>query len=50
MGPAVKPDLVERAFVDQQVEALAGGQLAPLVLGLDLRQATAEVGLAAPLV
>ena len=44
-GPAVDADLDEGAFVDQQVEALAGGQLAALVLGFDLLEAAAEAGL-----
>ena len=50
VGAAVDTDLVEGSGVDQQVEPLAGGQLAALVLGLDLGQATAEFRLGAALV
>ena len=36
--------LAEGAFVEQQVEALAGGEAAPLVLGLDALLPAAELG------
>ena len=42
-------ELLERALVEQQLDALARGQLAALVLRLDARLAAAEAGLLAPL-
>ena len=42
-------ELLERALVDQQLDALAGGQLAALVLRVDARLAAAEAGLGAAL-
>ncbi len=41
-------ELLERALVEQEFDALAGGQFAALVLGLDARLAAAEAGLVAP--
>jgi hypothetical protein len=38
-------ELLERALVEQQFDALARGQLAALVLGVDARLAAAEAGL-----
>ena len=40
-------ELLERALVEQQFDALARGQLAALVLGLDARLAAAQAGLVA---
>ena len=42
-------ELLERALVQQQLDALARGQLAALVLRLDARLPAAEAGLLAPL-
>ncbi len=42
-------ELLERALVEQQFDALARGQFAALVLGLDARLAAAEAGLFPPL-
>src|SRR5262249_16832874 len=47
---AVDPHLDEAALVDEQVDALAGGQLAALVLLGDLLLAAPELRLLAPLV
>src|SRR6185312_13354126 len=41
-------ELLERALVEQELDALAGGQLAALVLGLDAPFATAQPGLRPP--
>ena len=42
-------ELLERALVEQEFDALARGQFAALVLGLDALFAAAQAGLAAPL-
>ena len=42
-------ELLERALVEQQFDALARGQFAALVLGLDARLAAAETGVLPPL-
>ena len=42
-------ELLERALVEQEFDALARGQLAALVLGVDALFAAAEAGLAPPL-
>ena len=42
-------ELLERALVEQQFDALARGQLAALVLGLDARLAAAQAGVLPPL-
>ena len=42
-------ELLERALVEQQFDALARGQLAALVLGVDAGLAAAQAGLFAPL-
>ena len=44
----VHVELLERVLVEQQLDALARGQLAALVLGVDARLAAAETGLVAP--
>jgi hypothetical protein len=41
----VDPQFDERALVDQQGQALAGGQLVALVLGGDFLRTTAELDL-----
>ena len=41
-------ELLEAAFVHQQVDALARGQLAALVLGVDARLPAAEPGFSPP--
>src|SRR5262245_26661617 len=41
-------ELFERSLVEQQLNALAGGQLAALVLSLDARLAPAKAGLFTP--
>ena len=41
-------ELLERALVEQQFDALARGELAALVLGLDALFAAAEPGLGPP--
>jgi len=48
--PRVDADLDEGPLVDEQVDALARGQLAALVLLGDLLRAAAELGALAPLV
>ncbi len=47
---AVDPHLDEGALVDEEVDPLAGGQLAAVVLLGDLLLAAAELGLGAALV
>ena len=42
-------ELLERALVEEEFDALARGQFAALVLGLDARLAAAEAGLFPPL-
>ena len=42
-------ELLERALVEQELDALAGGELAALVLRLDARRAAAQPGLLAAL-
>ena len=42
-------ELLERALVEQELDALARGQLAALVLRLDTRRTAAQAGLLAAL-
>jgi hypothetical protein len=42
-------ELLEGAFVEQELDALAGGELAPAVLRLDALLATAQASLCTPL-
>jgi hypothetical protein len=44
----VHVELLERALVEQQIDALAGGQLSALVLGVDPRLSAAEPRLGPP--
>ncbi len=42
-------EFLERALVEQELDALAGGQLAALVLCLNARLTAAEAGVLTPL-